>query len=128
MAIFLIRAFMEGINKELFEAAVIDGAGIWRCFLKIAIPLIKPILATVAILSILFFWNDIIWPSITLQTSNQYTISIGLKQFTNDYMGNVRNYGPVMAGYCIVSVPLLIAFFAASKQFIAGLTSGSIKM
>jgi ABC-type glycerol-3-phosphate transport system permease component len=128
MAIFLIRVFIEGISKELFEAALIDGAGVWRCFMRIAMPLIKPILATVAILSVLFFWNDIIWPSIALQTSDQYTISIGLKQFTGDSMGNVRNYGPVMAGYCIVSIPLLAAFFAASKQFITGLTSGSIKM
>jgi ABC-type glycerol-3-phosphate transport system permease component len=128
MAIFLTRAFIEGINKELFEAAVIDGAGTGRCFLQIAIPLIKPILATVAILCVLYFWNDLIWPSIVLYSSKNYTIAIGLKPFSDNYMGNIRNYGPVMAGYCIVSVPLLAAFFAASKQFIAGLTSGSVKM
>jgi ABC-type glycerol-3-phosphate transport system permease component len=128
MAVFLIRAFMEGINKELFEAAAIDGAGMGRCFINIALPLVKPILATVAILSILFFWNDIIWPSIALQTAKEYTIAIGLRPFTQNIMQITKNLGPVMAGYCIVSVPLLIAFFAASKQFIAGLTSGSIKM
>jgi ABC-type glycerol-3-phosphate transport system permease component len=128
MAIFLTRAFIEGINKELFEAAVIDGAGMGRVFLRIVLPLIKPILATVAILCILYFWNDLIWPSIVLPTSKNYTIAIGLKPFSSSYMGNVRNYGPAMAGYCIASIPLLAAFFAASKQFIAGLTSGSVKM
>jgi ABC-type glycerol-3-phosphate transport system permease component len=128
MAVFLIRAFMEGINKELFEAAAIDGAGMGRCFINVALPLVKSILATVAILSILFFWNDIIWPSIALQTAKEYTIAIGLRPFTQNIMQVTKNLGPVMAGYCIVSVPLLIAFFAASKQFIAGLTSGSVKM
>lgn len=128
MAVFLIRAFMEGINKEMFEAAAIDGAGMLRSFFNIALPLVKPILATVAILCILFFWNDIIWPSIALQTADQYTLAIGLRPFTAKIMEVTKNLGPVMAGYCIVSVPLLIAFFAASKQFITGLTSGSVKM
>jgi ABC-type glycerol-3-phosphate transport system permease component len=128
MGIFLTRAFMEGINKEMFEAAAIDGAGMMRSFLNIAVPLVKPILATIAILCILFFWNDIIWPSIALQTAKQYTIAIGLKPFTAKIMEVTKNLGPVMAGYSIVSIPLLIAFFAASKQFIAGLTSGSVKM
>jgi ABC-type glycerol-3-phosphate transport system permease component len=128
MAVFLIRGFMEGIHRELFEAAAIDGADMGQCFLNIALPLVKPILATVAILCILFFWNDIIWPSIALQTAAQYTIAIGLRPFTQKIMEVTKNLGPVMAGYCIVSVPLLIAFFAASKQFIAGLSSGSVKM
>jgi ABC-type glycerol-3-phosphate transport system permease component len=128
MAVFLTRAFMEGISKEIFEAAAIDGAGMIRSFFSIAFPLVKPILATVAILSIIFFWNDIIWPSIALQTADQYTLAIGLKPFTAKIMEITKNLGPVMAGYCIVSVPLLIAFFAASKQFITGLTSGSVKM
>jgi ABC-type glycerol-3-phosphate transport system permease component len=128
MAVFLTRAFIEGINKELFEAAVIDGAGTGRVFLQLVLPLIKPILATAAILCVLYFWNDLIWPSIVLQTSKNYTIAIGLKPFSASYMGNIRNYGPALAGYCIASVPLLVAFFAASKQFIAGLTSGSVKM
>jgi ABC-type glycerol-3-phosphate transport system permease component len=128
MAVFLTRAFMEGINREMFEAAAIDGAGMVSSFLNIALPLVKPILATVAILCILFFWNDIIWPSIALQTADRYTLAIGLKPFTEKIMEVTKNFGPVMAGYCIVSVPLLIAFFAASRQFIAGLTSGSVKM
>ncbi|MDR2176768.1 MAG: carbohydrate ABC transporter permease [Treponema sp.] len=128
MAVFLTRAFMEGISKEMFEAAALDGAGMGRSFLNIALPLVKPILATVAILCILFFWNDIIWPSIALQTADQYTLAIGLKPFTAKIMEVTKNLGPVMAGYCIVSVPLLLAFFAASKQFIAGLASGSVKM
>jgi ABC-type glycerol-3-phosphate transport system permease component len=128
MAVFLTRAFMEGISKEMFEAASIDGAGMGRSFLNIALPLVKPILATVAILCILFFWNDIIWPSIALQTADQYTLAIGLKPFTAIIIEITKNLGPVMAGYCIVSVPLLVAFFIASRQFIAGLSSGSIKM
>jgi ABC-type glycerol-3-phosphate transport system permease component len=128
MAVFLTRAFMEGINREVFEAAAIDGANMGRCYINIALPLVKPILATVAILCILFFWNDIIWPSIALQTAKQFTIAIGLKPFTQTILDASKNLGPIMAGYCIVSIPLLVAFFFASRQFIAGLTSGSVKM
>jgi ABC-type glycerol-3-phosphate transport system permease component len=128
MSVFLTRVFMEGISKEMFEAAEIDGANMGQTFFNIAVPLVKPILATIAILCILFFWNDLIWPSIALQTAKNFTIAIGLKPFTTVTMTVSKNLGPVMAGYCIVSVPLLVAFFAASKQFIAGLTAGSVKM
>lgn len=128
MSVFLTRAFMEGISKEMFEAAEIDGANMGQAFFNIAIPLVKPILATIAILCILFFWNDLIWPSIALQNAKNFTIAIGLKPFTTVTMTVSKNLGPIMAGYCIVSVPLLAAFFAASRHFIAGLTSGSVKM
>jgi ABC-type glycerol-3-phosphate transport system permease component len=128
MSVFLSKAFMEGISKEMFEAAEIDGANMGQTFFNIAIPLVKPILATIAILCILFFWNDLIWPSIALQNAKNFTIAIGLKPFTTVSMTVSKNLGPIMAGYCIVSIPLLAAFFAASRQFIAGLTSGSVKM
>ncbi len=126
--VFLLTSFFKGIPGELFEASRIDGAGMRAVFFKIALPLSKPILTTLGILSVLFFWNDVIWPCIALQTENQYTIAIGMRPFTTSYMSTTRNYGPVMAGYCIVSIPLLIAFFFASKQFIAGITSGAVKM
>lgn len=127
--IFLITAFVKSLPHELFEAAEIDGAGMGKTFLNIVVPLVRPMLATLAILSVLFFWNDIIWPNIALMKESEYTIAVALKPFsTANTSKAVRNYGPVMAAYVIVSIPLLVAFFCASRQFIAGMTSGAIKM
>lgn len=127
--VFLLTAFVKGLPHEIFEAAEIDGAGMENVFVRIVMPLIRPMLATLAILCILFFWNDIIWPNIALMKQSEYTIAVALKPFSDaNANNNYRNYGPVMAAYVIVSIPLLLAFFCASKQFIEGMTSGAIKM
>lgn len=127
--IFIITAFVKGLPRELFEVAEIDGAGMGNVFVRIVLPLVRPMLATLAILTILFFWNDIIWPNIALMKEEEYTIAVALKPFSDANTDkSIRNYGPVMAAYVIVSIPLLVSFFCASKQFIRGMTSGAIKM
>lgn len=127
--IFIITAFVKGLPRELFEVAEIDGAGMGNVFVRIVLPLVRPMLATLAILTILFFWNDIIWPNIALMKEEEYTIAVALKSFSDANTDkSIRNYGPVMAAYVIVSIPLLVSFFCASKQFIRGMTSGAIKM
>lgn len=129
LGVFLITAFVKALPHELFEAAEIDGAGMGNVFVRIVLPLVRPMLATLSILSILFFWNDIIWPNIALMKESEYTIAVALKPFSDANTDNtIRNYGPVMAAYVIVSIPLLVAFFCASRQFIEGMTSGAIKM
>lgn len=129
MGVFLLTAFVKGLPHEVFEAAKIDGADMENVFVRIVVPLIRPMLATVGILCILFFWNDVVWPNIALMKENEYTIAVALKPFTEANTSNSnKNYGPVMAAYVIVSIPLLIAFFCASKQFIEGMTSGAVKM
>ena len=128
MGIFLLKTFFSGLPKDLFEAAELDGASKFRQYLTIALPLSVPILATLAITQVLAAWNDLLWPQLILQDEAMHTITVGLAPFTESYYNNYLSLGVPFAGYVIVSIPLLLIFFAASKQFIRGLTSGAFKM
>ena len=124
-AVFLLVIFTAGLPNELFEAAQLDGAGVFFAFIKIALPLAMPILGTLAIMQIVSVWNDYMWPRIIL-TEERFTISAGLLiTFTSDYTANM----PVMfASYLISSTPLLLLFIFANKFYIQGLTSAGIKL
>ena len=123
-AIFILRSFMASLPEELFEAARIDGAGDWILFTRIALPLSKPILGTIAIMGALHTWNDYVWPYIVLSDDTRKTLSVGLAFFRGAY---ATTYGPLMAGYVLASLPLLILFLLMMRTFIAGLTSGALK-
>lgn len=128
-SIFLLRVFFTGLPKEMFEAAELDGASQVRQFATCCLPLSMPILFTIGLSTLLGAWNDLIWARLILYgKENLYTISVGVfVQFNSTYSKTITD--PVVyAGYCIVSLPLLIAFALTSKQFIAGLTTGAIKM
>jgi multiple sugar transport system permease protein len=101
-----------------------DGAGIWSRFRHIAIPLSKPIICTLAVMNILFTWNDIIWPWIAISEDKLRTISIGMSIFQRAF---AENYGPMFAGFAVVSIPLIILFLFTTRAFISGLTSGAFK-
>ncbi|MGQ9631197.1 MAG: carbohydrate ABC transporter permease [bacterium] len=126
-AIFILRSFFSSIPEELMEAARIDGASEFQAFLRIVIPLSKPILITVAIMDILASWNDYIWPLVTISNGKLWTITLGLVAFRDRYVGWAA-WGPLFAGYVIASLPLIILFFFTMKYYIAGLTSGALKM
>lgn len=122
--IFVLRTFFAGLPEDLFEAARIDGASELHMFRHIAVPLSWPILGTMAIMNILGTWNDYIWPTITIDNPAKKTLAIGLMQFRGEY-GN--DYGLMLAGYVIASIPLLALFLFTMKQFIEGLQSGAFK-
>lgn len=128
MGIFLLNTFFSGLPKDLFEAAELDGASKFRQYLIVALPLSVPILATLGIMQLLSAWNDLLWPQLILQDERMHTITIGLAPFTESYYNDFLSLGVPFAGYVIVSIPLLVIFFFASKQFIRGLTSGAFKM
>lgn len=124
--VFLLRSFFEGIPKDFFEAAQIDGATDFQCYYKIALPLCIPILGTLAIMNLVGIWNDYLWPMITIQDYSKFTISAGiLITFQKQYS---MNYPVTFAGYLVASVPLIILFIFANKYYIQGLISSSIKM
>ena len=125
-AIFLLRNFMSSLPEELFEAARIDGATLVQSFFRIAIPLSRPILITVAIMNIISTWGDYVWPLITITDGKMWPVSVGIQSFSSRYMG-LTQYGPMFAGFVVASVPLIVLFVFTMPYYVAGLTSGAIK-
>ena len=122
--IYVLRTFFQSQPRSLFESAQLDGANLYRIYFHIGLPLARPIIGTMAIINGVALWNDYIWPLVVLQRDH-YTVSVGLK-----YMESLNHiqYGPLMAGYLISSLPLVILFFFSMRLFIEGLASGAIKM
>lgn len=124
-AIFMLRTFFEGLPRELFDAARIDGATEWQGYWRIALPLSKSILGVVAILDILGTWNNLIWPALTVTEQALLTLTPGLMTYQSAYY---TRYGFMMAGLLLGAIPLVILFFFTSRWFVEGLTSGAIKV
>ena len=124
MGIFLARGFVEQLPSSLFEAAKLDGATEMQTFFKVAVPLLVPVISTIAVLNVINTWNEIVWPNLVIDTDRFKTIPQGLLAF-NSFFGN--DYGRIFAGYVIASVPLLIFFLINMKGFMNSLTEGAIK-
>jgi ABC-type glycerol-3-phosphate transport system permease component len=124
MATLLMREFFSGIPKGFFEAAEIEGAGEWLIYLKIAIPLSFPIISVVAILNTMTGWNNYIWPLVITSGDAVKPVILAL----GNIPGTMRQgLGLQLAGYVIASIPLIALFSVATRAFVTGLTSGSIK-
>ncbi len=124
MAIFILRSFFETIPMDYFDAARIDGASEFGIFMRIALPLSKPILGTVAVMNILATWNDYVWPLIVISDERLRTVTIGLQYFR---MGFRIEEGQTMAGNVIAALPMMILFLFTSRLFIKGITTGGLK-
>ncbi len=118
---FLMRTFFETLPAAYFEAARIDGASEMQLFNRIALPLALPAFATLAILTLLFSWNDLIWPLIALFDNSKYPISIGVLAFNTN---TSTDYGATFAAFVMASMPLLVLFSFTAKRFMAGLSGG----
>jgi multiple sugar transport system permease protein len=123
--IFLLRQFFMGIPRELDEAATIDGCGYFRIFWNIILPLSKPALAAVAVFSFVYHWNDLLGPLVYLNTTNTYTVSLALQQFTGAY--GLAQWNLLMAAALISALPCLILFFVAQRYFIQGIVVSGVK-
>ncbi len=115
---FLLRQFFLGIPFELSDAARIDGCSELRILLEVVLPLAKPALATVALFSFIYTWNDFMGPLIYLHKEELYTVTIGLQQFQSRYVTPINQ---LMAAATVVMVPVLVVFFAAQRIFIRGI-------
>ena len=122
--IFLLRQFMMTIPRQLDESAYIDGANSFVILVRIILPLIKPALITIGLFCFLYHWNDYLAPVIYLSDINNYTISIGLQQFTSMYSAQ---WHLLMAASSICVIPPILIFFIGQKFFIEGITITGIK-
>ena len=127
-SIFILTSFFKGLPTELEEAARIDGCGELRIFLQIMLPLSKPALSTVTILTFIANWNSFLWPMICIRTDNLKTLPVGIAQFMGSVNSNAQfQYGTALAGCCMAVIPTLIVFLALQKYFVEGIASSGIK-
>lgn len=122
--IFLLRQFFLQIPPELEDAAHIDGANLGQILWHIMLPLARPAMATVAIFSFQFAWNDFLAPLIYLQDQSKYTLMLGLSFFRSSFQ---VNWAYLMAASLTVALPVIILFFIAQREFIEGITLGGVK-
>jgi ABC-type glycerol-3-phosphate transport system permease component len=122
--VFLIKQFIEDIPASLFEAAQIDGAGHFHQIFHIVIPMSVPVISICMITDFLGTWNNVILPLIVLRDNEWLTIPVGLMRLEGEY---VKEYGQMMAGYAISSIPLIILFIFCMKTFVKGLAAGAVK-
>ncbi|MBN9655145.1 ABC transporter permease subunit [Halobacillus litoralis] len=123
LSIFLYHGAMTGISKSMDEAAIIDGANRFQTFWYIIFPLLKPISVTVAILNVIWIWNDYLLPSLVLSESNA-TIPLKMFYFFGQY---TKQWHLALAGLTIAILPVIIGYFFAQKQIINGVSEGAVK-
>jgi ABC-type glycerol-3-phosphate transport system permease component len=124
IGVFLARQYLLSIPDDILDAARVDGASEWLVFWRIVFPLSRPVMA---ILGILFFttsWNDYIWPLIVITQDAKFTVSLGLPTLLGPYR---QEYGAIMAGSFLSTVPIIIIFLLAQRRFIEALTAGAVK-
>lgn len=125
--IYLIKSYIDTLPDEIIEAAKIDGCKFFTTFIHIIAPLLKPVLATIALLIFQLSWNDYIMPTIfTMNRPEQRTLIVGLMALKNSGE-SASNWALMLAGSCVALIPVLFAYTTANKYFVKGLTAGAVK-
>ena len=123
--IFLMRQFISAsIPREIVEAARMDGCGEFRLYWRIVLPLLGPALGVLGLISFIASWNNFVGPLVVLRSSAMYTLPLALRSMQSPVN---TEWGAMMAGAAIATLPLLVAFALASRRLIAGLTAGAVK-
>lgn len=123
--ILLCRTFMEGLPVELFESARIDGCKEVRALIRIAVPLSKPIIATVVVMKMMDYYNDFIWPLLAIENNSKQVITVAIRVFQSA-TGSI-DIGAMVAGFVFATIPLFILFIFTSRLYMEGLTAGAVK-
>ena len=127
LGIILCRNSLEALPKDLFEAAKLEGCGEIRCLNFITVPLIKPILSTVAVLKMVDYYNDFIWPMMVIESNKKQVITVAVRVFASSQSNGGGQIGPMFAGYVIATVPVFLLFMFTSRLYMEGMTAGAVK-
>jgi multiple sugar transport system permease protein len=121
---FVLSNYFRQLPKELTEAAVMDGASVWRTYRSVLLPLARPALAALATLEFTWIYNDFFWGILLLRTGSKLPVTSAINNLSGQFF---TDYNLLAAGSVLVALPTLIVYFALQKQFVAGLTLGSTK-
>jgi multiple sugar transport system permease protein len=124
LGIFLVRQYALSIPDDLLDAARLDGASEFRIYRSVVLPVISPILVTVAIYTFLGSWNDFLWPLIVLSDDRWYTLPVALAGLSGEYVQDVEL---MMAGAVVTVLPVMVVFLALQRYYIQGIMMGSVK-
>jgi raffinose/stachyose/melibiose transport system permease protein len=123
--VFMMATYFRAVPGEVIEAAAIDGAGVFRVFFSVALPMMRNAVLTVALTQFFFMWNDLLVALTFTDSNNLRTVQVGLLNFTGQF-GSIE-YGPLFAAICITVLGTLILFTALNRQVMRGLTGGAVK-
>lgn len=127
LGIILCRNTIEALPGDLFEAAKLEGCGEIRSLLYITLPLAKPILSTVAVLKMVDYYNDFIWPMMVIESNTKQVITVAVRVFAASQSSGGGKIGPMFAGYVIATIPVFILFLFTSRLYMEGMTAGAVK-
>jgi len=122
--IFLVRQYARGLPDGILDAARVDGAGELRVFRSVALPLMTPILVTLALVTFMGSWNDFLWPLIVLADDRRYTLPVALANLVGEH---VQDTELVMAGAVLTILPVVLLFLVLQRWYVAGIASGGVK-
>jgi len=123
--IFLLKQYMETIPNEILDSANVDGAGAFRRFWQIVVPLSRPALGTLIVFRFLFVWNDYLWPLVVIRKDTMYTLAVGIANM-QQRQGMVV-WGSQMAAAVLATIPVIILVLVMQREFLRGLTAGAFK-
>jgi len=125
--VFFLRQFFLGVNRSFVEAAVIDGAGQWRIFSRIALPMVMPQVITIGILQFIFYWNDYLWPLLIGQTEGSTLLTVGLGIFRSQTPQGSPDWAGLMAGALIAAIPVFVLVMVFGRRIVGSIQDSGVK-
>jgi len=125
--VFFLRQFFLGVNRQFIEAATIDGAGQWRIFSRIALPIVWPQIITISVLQFIFYWNDYLWPLLVAQSDNSTLLTVGLGIFRSQTPQGSPDWAGLMAGSVIAAIPVFILILVFGRRIVGSIQSSGVK-
>ncbi|MCW2912692.1 MAG: carbohydrate transporter permease [Actinomycetia bacterium] len=123
LGVYLMTSFFQSFPKELEEAARIDGCSRWGVFFRIVLPVARPAISALAVITFIYAWNDLFWPLVAISSKENYTVQVGLTTFQGSHQAN---WPQIMAGTVLTTVPVLAVFLIGQRRFVQAL-SGAVK-